>query len=290
MSIKDQKIGLIGTGLMGSPIAARLAKSGFNVAVFNRTAEKAEQLASDHISVAADLSSLLTDCSTVLLTLSDAAAIQNLLIENSDLAFSNNTIIQMGTISPEQSRALSDKFMARGADYFEAPVLGSIPEATEGKLIVMVGSTPSQFADYQAIFAALGSEIVHVGGIGTAAALKLAMNQLIGALTTAFSVSLGYVQAQQVPVDSFMSVVRASALYAKTYDKKLSRMLDRDFSKPNFPTKHLLKDMELLKTSAEPAGISIQSLAGIIDIIKRAVDMGLAETDYSALFQAVYDR
>jgi 3-hydroxyisobutyrate dehydrogenase len=283
----NRKIGLIGTGLMGAPIAMRLAQEGFSVSVFNRTTQKAERLIGGRVSLADGVSELLADCSVILLVLSDAMAIRDVVVEG-DKTLSGCTFIQMGTISPEESRALAAEFASRGAGYLEAPVLGSIPEAGEGKLIVMVGGSKAQLFDHYSIFDALGAEISLIGDVGAAAALKLAMNQLIGSLAAAFSVSLGFIQANNVPVETFMSTVRASALYAKTYDKKLQRMLDRDFSNPNFPTKHLLKDMQLMEISAAQSGVATETLQGIIKVLRFTVEMGLADTDYSAVFQAIY--
>ena len=150
----------------------------------------------------------------------------------------------------------------------------------------MVGSTPEQFEQWSPILRQLGMPR-YVGEVGSAAALKLALNQLIAALTTAFSLSLGFVQRQNVPIDTFMQVLRQSALYAPTFDKKLQRMIDRDFANPNFPTRHLLKDANLFLQEARNLGLQVDSLAGIQHIIEIACTEGLADADYSALFAAV---
>jgi 3-hydroxyisobutyrate dehydrogenase len=286
MSNTSKRIGLIGTGLMGAPIATKLGQEGFTVSVLNRTSSKAARLVNENIGLAGSISSLTSECPVILLTLSDADAIRDAVLCSDDLG--GSTFIQMGTISPSESRALLGEFKSRRGDYFEAPVLGSIPEAKNGTLIVMVGGTKEQFASYKPIFEVLGDQVSLIGDVGTAAALKLAMNQLIGSLTAAFSVSLGFIQANGVSIDEFMTVVRASALYAKTYDKKLQRMLDRDFSNPNFPTKHLLKDMRLMNIAAGESGVATETLHGIIQILQEAIDLGLADTDYSAVYEAIY--
>lgn len=127
----------------------------------------------------------------------------------------------------------------------EAPVLGSQPEAEKGTLLVMVGadSDPrdSPEGPVWPLLRALGPESnVHfIGPVGSAAAVKLSLNQLIAALTVGFSASLGLVQRSGAPVEPFMRILRASALYAPTYDKKLAKMLDRDYGAANFPTKVL---------------------------------------------------
>lgn len=113
------------------------------------------------------------------------------------------------------------------------------------------------------------------------------MNQLIGSLTTAFALSLGLVLRSGVPVADFMKIVRDSALYAPTFDKKLQRMLERNYENPNFPTKHLLKDTALLIREADVLGLDSQIQKGVLSVLEKTLELGLAEGDYSALFSAV---
>ena len=218
----------------------------------------------------------------------DAAAIAAILADpDIPAALSDRTLIQMGTIAPAESRDFLAQVTAAGGHYLEAPVLGSIPQAQNGSLIVMVGSTPAQFAQWQPVLQCVGESVVAIGPVGAGAALKLALNQLIGSLTTAFALSLALVQREQIPVDTFMDIVRHSALYAPTFDKKLDRMCDRNFDQPNFPTKHLLKDMRLFAQAATTAGLSPDLAETVATVVERAITQGLAEQDYSALYEVV---
>jgi 3-hydroxyisobutyrate dehydrogenase-like beta-hydroxyacid dehydrogenase len=183
---------------------------------------------------------------------SDADAIRSVLFpENQNFNLAGKTIIQMATIAPEQSRQLANAVCSHHGKYIEAPVLGSTPEAEAGKLIIMAGGDPTLFSEIQPLLNALSPAPRLVGEVGSAAALKLAMNQLIASLTGAFSLSLGYALNNQVDLEVFMETVRASALYAPTYDKKLAKYLDRDFAGANFSTKHLLKDISLFLDGAK---------------------------------------
>ncbi|GIM08347.1 hypothetical protein Vretimale_12380 [Volvox reticuliferus] len=199
----------------------------------------------------------------------------------------------MGTIGPKESSELAAEVVSAGGRYIEAPVLGSQPEAEKGTLLIMVGADTDPRGDPDGpvwpLLRALGQEpnIHYIGPVGTAAAVKLALNQLIASLTIGFSTSLGLVQRSGAPVDKFMSILRASALYAPTYDKKLQKMLDRDYGVANFPTKHLLKDVRLFENEAAAAGLDTRLLAALKAVTQDAVDRGLADTDYSAVFDAV---
>jgi 3-hydroxyisobutyrate dehydrogenase len=280
------RIGWIGTGLMGAPMARRLLGAGESVTVYNRTPDKALALKDNGAAIASSSAALIAAVDVVFLMVADRAAIEQVLLDSS-VQLTGKTIIQMGTIAPNESQAIAQSVVNAGGQYLEAPVLGSIPQAKDGSLIVMVGSTAEPFTTYAPLLNHLGENPIHVGEVGTAAALKLAMNQLIGSLTAAFSLSLGLVQRYGVEVDTFMDVVRQSALYAPTFDKKLSRMCDRNFENPNFPTKHLLKDTKLAIAAADAVGQNTAALTGLQDILERAIAQQLADLDYSALFNVV---
>ena len=99
--------------------------------------------------------------------------------------------------------------------------------------------------------------------------------------------SLAFVQRQGIEIDLFMKIVRQSALYAPTFDKKLERMLDRDYANANFPTKHLLKDVRLFRDEGEAVNLELRAIEGIGGLLTLALDKGFVDDDYSALFEVV---
>lgn len=282
------KVALLGTGLMGYPMAEKLLEAGFPTIVFNRTRAKAEPLREKGAEIAATPQEAVNSAEIIILMLTDYPVIrQTLFPAGAEIDLRNRTVIHMGTILPEESSELQRSVRRGGGDYLEAPVLGSIPNVRERRLIVMVGSTREQFAIHEKLFRCFGSEIYWVGEAGKAAAAKLALNQLIVSLVAAFSLSLGIVQAYDIDVDVFMAILRHSALYAPTFDKKLPLMRERNFRNPNFPVKHLLKDLELIHGAAQSAGLNTAVLEAQRQILRSAIDMGFGEDDYSALFNAV---
>ncbi len=282
------KIAVLGTGLMGKPIAERLRSAGHSVAVYNRTQHKAEGLRDQGIAVAERPEEAIQTAEVVLLLLADAAAIRDVLLgETARKLLAGRSVVQMGTIGPRESCALGDEISDAGGEYLEAPALGSIAEVRAGTLYVLVGGTEDQYARRLDLFRCLSQAPRLVGPVGKAAALKLALNQLIAAETAAFSLSLGLVQREGVPVDTFMDVLRQSALYAPTFEKKLPRLLGRDFTNPNFSTRHLLKDVDLFLEEATDLGLDAGSLAGVRPLLEKTIAQGLGEADYSALYMAV---
>lgn len=282
-----QAIGFVGTGLMGSPMALGLLGAGFSVQVYNRTPEKLAPLIAAGGTAAGSVAALVRSVDRLVLMLTDGTAIRELLLTPA-VDFQGKTVVQMGTIAPQESRDLAVAIGDRGGMYLEAPVLGSIPEATAGKLLVMVGGDPAVMAANLDILRVFGPEPQHIGPVGTAAALKLALNQLITSLTSAFSLSHGFCQREGVPMEALMGILRSSALYAPTFDKKLDRMNRRQFDHPNFPTKHLLKDTRLFLEAAQPHPLDTRFLAILAQLLEKAIAQGYGDSDYAALYQAIH--
>ena len=279
---------LLGTGLLGRAIAERLKSVGHSVTVFNRTMTKALPLQACGITVVTRPEQAMAQADCVVLMLADAAAIRAVLLTPASLAvLRGKTVIQMGTIAQEESLALQAKVERAGGSYCEAPVLGSLAETQAGTLLVMVGGTEEQFVQWSPLFRALSRKPRLVGPVGKAASLKLALNQLIAAEISAFALSLGLVQRADVPVNTFMAILRESALFAPAFEKKLPRLMTRDYQHPNFSTRHLLKDVELFLKEASGYELTTNGLEGIRPVLERTIAQGFGDSDYSAIFEVI---
>jgi 3-hydroxyisobutyrate dehydrogenase len=280
------QMGLIGTGLMGGPLGDRLLGAGHGLTVYNRTPQKTETLVKQGAVCAETPGSVIVQSETIVLMLADGTAIESCLFSET-LDWTGKTVIQMGTIAPQESITIAARVTNLGGRYLEAPVLGSIPEARSGSLIIMVGADPEDFDRTLPILQLFGPEPKWIGPVGSGAVVKLALNQLIGSLTAGFSLSLGLVQQSGTQIEGFMEILRQSALYAPTFDKKLQRMLDRNYENPNFPTQHLLKDMGLFNAAAAPQGLNIEVSQAIASVLTQAMAQNLAALDYSAIYDAI---
>jgi len=280
-------VALIGIGLMGQALAEHLIAEGVALSVFNRTAEKVESLQHLGADVMTSAQTAVEANDVCLLMLSDAQAINEVLDTVSSEAFNNTLFIQMGTIAPEQSRAISTRIQSHQGRYLECPVLGSLPEARTGKLILMAAGELVDFDQALPLLNHIGHNPRYMGTIGQGATVKLAMNQLIAGLTASFALSLALVEKEGIETEQFMQIVRDSALYAPTFDKKLDRMLQQDFSNPNFPTKHLAKDVTLFLEVATSLGLDVSALKGIEQLLNKTLEQGLANTDYSAIYSGI---
>jgi 3-hydroxyisobutyrate dehydrogenase len=282
------KLGLIGIGLMGKPMAQKILESKYDLNIYNRTASKTEPLVKKGAKAFSDVKEFFHETDIIILMLSNYDALEEVLFDTNIGQFDNKTIIQMSTIAPSESIELERRVTKLRGEYFEAPVLGSINQILNKELIVLVGSSDNQFLKWEKMFEAFSNKIIHIGKVGKASAIKLALNQLIITETAAFSMSLGYVRENNLDIEKFMDILRSSALYAPTFDKKLPNYLERNFEDPNFPVKHLLKDLDLMLHEFADKNINTDTLKGLRKILLDSIKQGDAEKDYSAIYNSIH--
>lgn len=274
-------IALLGTGLLGEAISRRLLEQGVTLKVWNRTAAKCEPLVEQGAVLIENLAGAAKGCHAVITVLRDGPVSAEVIAELGDL--DAVCCLPMGTMGISESRQLELQVRAQQGVYLEAPVLGSKPEARKGTLLVMAGGDVAVFEQQLPLLRLLSVDPKWMGPTSSASASKLALNQLIASLTHGYSLALRLVQASGLEVERFMEVLRPSALYAPTVDKKLDRMLSHDFSNPNFSTALLRKDLQLFVREAAISGVNAEALAGLVELLVRAEGTPLDAGDYSAL-------
>ena len=277
------EITLVGSGLLGTAIGERLLARGYRLHVWNRRQERAQTLVAAGAQLASSPAEAVAAGELVITVLSDGPITAEVLLNQAGTALPGRLVLQVATIAPAESRDLAIALQQRGARYLETPVLGSRPEALAGCLQVMVGGDLADLERARPVLMALGGEPRHLGPVGAALHAKLALNQLIASLTHSFSLALHVVQQAGVEVETFMAILRESALYAPTFDKKLAKELADDYSNPNFPTAHLRKDLQLFLTAAAALQLETQGLRGLAELLRGATAAGLDELDYSSL-------
>lgn len=275
--------------MLGAPVARRLHEAGTQLSVFNRTASKAAALKESGVLVAETVDEILDTCHSIILVLSDYAAIEDCFLSRLRDYHSpeDTSVIQMGTISPAQSTLLSREIESHNLTYIEAPVLGSGREAVTGSLIALIGSNSEELGGVETVLATLTSTQIRVGTVGKAAALKLAMNQMLASLTAAFATSLAFTQRSDIDSECFMSVLRASASYAPRFDKQVDRLLERNYANPAFSLSHLAKDVDLFANAALQVGLDPLVLSGIQGVLRQAMSAGHESTDYSVMYEEI---
>lgn len=280
-------IGVLGIGIMGEQAAIRLLKAEREVVVYNRTIEKIERVKKQGALVATTPGEAIQNSEAVLLFLADAEAIRQVLLERTVLdRLEGRTVIQMGTIGPDESVGIMEQVHKAGGKYLEAPVLGSVPHIKTGKLKVLVGCEEALFNQWEDLLKLFGT-VYFIGHVGSAAMMKLARNQLIAALMSAYSLSLACLQQSGLSSDRFMEILRVDALYTPLLDKKLKSMTEGPYTEASFAIKHLTKDVDLFLEEVYRHNLDPRPLTGIRDVLEKAANLGWEEADYAAIYGAV---
>ncbi len=283
-----QTVTLLGTGLMGYPMARNIAKAGFDLTVWNRSGEKAAPLAEDGIAVAGSAAAAIEGADVVISMVSDGATV-GLLVEDADVraALKPHAVwVDMSSTKPNEARDFAASLAKINVDFLDAPVSGGAKGAEDGTLAIMAGGNADVFAQTVPVFETMGRP-TRVGPTGAGQLAKLA-NQSIVAVTIA-AVAEATLLLEDGGADP--TAVRA-ALKGGFADSTIlqmhgKRMTDRDFT-PGGLSRLQLKDLDNVLAEAE--GLNLPTVQAVRDRFARYVgELGGAERDHAGLFEELLD-
>ncbi len=287
---RAERIGFLGLGIMGSRMAANLARAGYELNVWTHTEGKAASWAVQHDAAAHATPAAVASASDIVISMvvdgEQVAAV--LLGEGGVIESAHETLlcIDMSTIAPVQTRRIAAALAAREVQMLDAPVTGSSPRAEEGTLTIMVGGEPADYERAHSVLEALGTTIVHVGALGQGQAAKLINNALGAANATALAEALVLGAAEGIDLDALLAVMAAGSAASAQLALKSGPMRAHDYT-TLFKTEHMLKDVRLCLEEAQAAGIPFPSASHARDVLVATVGRGLGEQDYAAIIEAV---
>lgn len=280
------RIAILGTGLMGRPMAANLLKAGFDLTVWNRTRDKAAALADAGARVAETPAAAVADRDVVITMLLNGSVVEDVLMQPAVLEAlrPRSLVIDMSSIPPQMARGHAGRLQRQGdIDYVDAPVSGGTRGASEASLAIMAGGSEPAFGRARPILQALGSP-THVGPAGSGQLAKCA-NQVIVAVTIG-AVAEGLLLAAHGGADP--QAVR-DALLGGFADSRIlrehgARMLERDFVAGG-PVYNQIKDLDTALAAAE--GLTLPLSEQVTELFRKLRDEGGEGYDHSALLLAL---
>lgn len=276
-----QKLGFIGLGIMGFPMARNLLRAGYSVTVYNRTRKKAEELSGDGATLADSPAEVGRRASVIFLCLGDSDSICQVADPLLESVQPGSVVVDCTTISPTVSRAIGKRFQERGIAFLDAPCSGSKAGATNGTLTFMVGGEREAFERITEYLRAMGEKIFYLGGPGMGLQVKLSQN-LVGALIVqAMAESFVLARKAGLAPSSVLEVLQASVARAPMIDAKLPLVLARRFE-PNFHLKWMYKDLGLMLDSGRELGVPLPATALVHELFGASVAMGHGEEDFAA--------
>ncbi|NOV00174.1 NAD(P)-binding domain-containing protein [Paenibacillus planticolens] len=286
-----KRIGFIGLGTMGKPMAANLIQKGFMVTVYNRTAEKADELARLGAEVAFTPAEAARHSDVLFTMLSnDAALLDTFYSEHGILSgiHPSLTIIDSSTVSPQTSQKLAEELAGHFVDFLDAPVTGSKPAAEEGSLTFMVGGNQEVFEEHQQLFLALGRKALYLGPSGSGSYAKLAHNTMVGINLVGLAEGLSIASKAGVDLEQFLEIVRSGGANSKMVDLKGDKILNRDFSN-QFSLKLMLKDLLIAQGLASEFQLPAPLLQTTATLFQMGLSKGLGDEDMSSVIQCYED-
>ena len=280
------ELAFLGTGHMGAPMAARLLAAGHRVRVWNRTPEKLRPLVEAGGESASSPAEAAAGTDGVITMLSGPEAVEAVIFgpggASAGLA-AGQLLVEMSTVGPETIRSLHDR-VPEGVTVIDAPVRGTVPQATDGTLTILVGTTDEAFRRVERLLAAMGTP-VRVGGPGAGAAMKLVVNSTLLAAIVALGEALALSEALGLEGRRALDILADSPIGA-IVRRKRDKVERRDYS-PTFKLGLALKDAGLVEAAAASVNLELKLADAVRACFEEAVASGAGELDFSAVVSSI---
>lgn len=277
---------VLGTGIMGAPMARNLLRAGFDVRVWNRSLDKADPLADDGATVCSSPRDAARRAEFVITMVTDADAVEQTVSgPDGALADGQPVWLQMSTVGVEGAERLATIADKLDVPYVDAPVLGTKAPAEQGALTVLASGPDELRERCQPVFDALGSRTFWLGPAGRGSRLKLVMNSWVLALTCATAEAMALADALGLDPKRFLDTIDGGPLDVPYAHVKGGAMLKREFP-PAFPLAGAVKDARLIATAGESAGVTLLVADAVGREMALAAEAGHAEEDMAAVWFA----
>lgn len=282
----SRRLGLIGIGLLGSALAERLVRAGFELTGFDVAPERREAFGRAGGELAAGAAAVFTRCARVLLSLPSHVEVELVLRESAGELHAGQTVIDTSTGDPAAAERLAAELAPRGVTYLDATVSGSSAQLRAGTAVMMVGGDEAGFSACADIFAGLGVETHRTGGPGSGAKMKLATNVVLGLNRAALAEGLALAGALGLDPAQALAIMRQGPAYSRIMDGKGGKMLAGDFSPEARLSQHL-KDVRLILEQGRTAGLALPLSSVHRSVLEAAEAAGFGALDNSAIFEVL---
>lgn len=279
------KLGFLGLGIMGYPMARNLLKHGHQVAVWSKTSEKADALKSEAVAIpCATPKEVAAKADVVFLCVGDTAMAQEVILGTDGLvegAAAGSTIVDTSTIAPSASIAIAKELAKHEIHFLGAPVTGSKPGAEGGTLTFMVGGEKAVYDSVKPYMDAMGSNFYYCGGHGAGLHAKLTQNLILSNLLQAFNEGMILCTKAGVDPEMMLDILNNSAARSGLVSFKAPYVFARNFE-TNFSVKWMHKDVGLMLQSGDELGVPLPLTGLTQQLLKAAVAEGYGDEDICA--------
>jgi 2-hydroxy-3-oxopropionate reductase len=283
------RIGFVGTGIMGRPMAGHLQAGGHDLLLVRHRSPVPAELLEGGAAACGSIQELAAAADVVILMLPDTADVDAALFAEGGVAAGlkpGGCVVDMSSIDPIATRGFAERILALGCDYVDAPVSGGEVGAKAASLTIMCGGSDAAFARVEPLFRLMGKNITHVGAVGAGQVTKVA-NQIIVALNIeAVAEALLFAAKAGADPDKVRSALMGGFAASRVLEVHGQRMIDRTFA-PGFRIALHQKDLNLALSGARSLGLALPNTAGAQQLFSACVAQGGADWDHSAMVRAL---
>ena len=272
-----QNIAVIGLGIIGSAWARNLHADGLGVRAWNRSKKDVPYFESD-------LERAITGAEAIIIIVSDPAAVEGILDRIVPKLVRGQLVVQSSTISAHWTRQFAERVETTGAIFLEAPFTGSKPAAEARETIFFLGGPEETVEKARPLLDRLGKRILHIGKLGSASSLKLALNLNLALMAESLSESLALARAEEIPDEKFFEALKCNAGRSGLSDLKEPKFRAHDYS-PQFALKHMGKDVRLALETAQ--GLTLPTANALKALYDKGMQEKLGEDDFVGLIRLV---
>lgn len=283
-----ERIGFVGLGAMGAPMAWNVADAGYPLGVYNRTAARMEPFAEAGIETYDSPRALARDSDTIVTMVTGPEALREVVLGDEGVVEGlspGTVVVDTSTVSPEATAAVARGVDDVGGQFVDAPVLGTVGPAERGELLVLAGADDEALDAIRPLLEVFG-DVRHVGGVGDGTSMKLTTNLLLGVMMEGFSEALSFADAQGLPLDDVLDVIRSGVLGAPLYDYKAPVVREREFA-PQFSVDLLFKDLNLVLDAGGDAKVPLPATAATREAASATRALGYGDEDMAALLKGL---
>ncbi len=278
------KIGFVGLGIMGGPMAVNLVEAGFEVTGYNRSRDKLDRVVAAGGKAADSLAGAVRDAEVVVTMLPDSPDVREVVLGAGGVlahAAPETLLIDCSTIRPDVSREIAARMRA-----VDAPVSGGEQGAVDGTLSIMAGGADADFATAKPVLDAMGTTVVHVGAAGAGQTVKAANQLIVAGTIELVAEALVFLRAHQVDTEGAIRVLAGGLAGNRILDRKARAMAERRFD-PGFRVDLHHKDLGIVQSAARDAGVAIPLGAVMAQLMGALVAQGYGGRDHGALIDLV---
>lgn len=280
------KVGFIGLGLMGNPMAKNILKNGFDLTVYNRTQEKTKEFKKLGASIASSPAELAQQSDVIITMVTGPEDVKEVTDQIATYAHPGLTVIDMSTIGPSAAQEISEKLAKKDVQFLDAPVTGSVPRAITGELTIFIGGNKKVFDKVKPVLQAMGKTLHYIGPTGKGQAIKLINNLLVGETITALAEGMLLADSLNLPRQSVMDALSDVPAISPFMKLKMPNMVSNNFP-AIFSLANIKKDLNLALTEAGKDKNRLPILKLVEKLYSKGIKQGLSDQDLSAILEVL---